>query len=223
MLKSIPFYSSLLDREITKDIKAVHSHLLVYGAMEVHSFGKLGCIASNETIGQETGLTKGTVAKCMSQLNAGGWVKVTLNKGKRVSITPLLEIQPPLPAGKPPFTPESTPLYPQVNIDNILDNSIGNNKEHTYSNGEVGNLFIDFWKEYPNRRIERQKCEKIFSLLTIEVATFIISNVIERKTSVEWTKESGQYVPNTYKYLKNKRWEDEIIKKEVFYFDGRTK
>lgn len=123
MLKSIPFYNSLLKADLGNKQIATHAHVLIYGAIEVHSWGKLGCIASNETIGSSTGMTKNTVAKCLSQIAKAGWVQVELKNGKRTKILPLLEIATPLPHGKPPFTVQKTPLYRTVNIDNILDNN----------------------------------------------------------------------------------------------------
>jgi len=125
MLHTISFHASLLGRQLDEKIKSTNAHVLIYGAIEVHAMGNMGCIASNELIGKETGMTKNTVAKCISQIAKAGWVSVKLNKtNHRLSITPLLEIQaPPLPHGKPPFTGEKTPLYHTVNIDNILDNN----------------------------------------------------------------------------------------------------
>lgn len=123
MLKSIPFYNSLLKADLGNNQVATHAHVLIYGAIEVHSWGKHGCIASNETIGSSTGMTKNTVAKCLSQIAKAGWVQVDLQNGKRTKIVPLLEIATPLPYSKPPFTVQKTPLYRTVNIDNILNNN----------------------------------------------------------------------------------------------------
>lgn len=121
MLHTISFHASLLGRQLDEKVKSTNAHVLIYGAVEVHSFGEKGCIASNETIGTETGMTKNTVAKCLSQMAKAGWIEVYIRNGKRISITPLLVIQPPLPHGKPPFTVEKTPLYHMVNIDNSID------------------------------------------------------------------------------------------------------
>lgn len=38
----------------------------------------------------------------------------------------------------------------------------------------------------------------------------IISDVEARKTSRDWTKDGGQYIPNPSTYLNQRRWEDEI-------------
>ena len=117
MLKHIPFYASLLNRELSKGIKATTSHVLVYGAVEAHSMGYKGCIASNKTIAQETGLSESTVASQLSRLHAAGWIKVNMKNGHRQSIEPLMVI-------KPPFDPHQTPLQPPSNIEDSNKNTV---------------------------------------------------------------------------------------------------
>lgn len=126
MLRSIPFYSSLLGKQINEKTNATHSHVLLYGAIEVHSFGKRGCVASNATIAQETGLTESTVSKTLSQLVSCGWVRVTWKGekfGRRDQIIPLLEIAPLL-HSKTTLTDQKGYPYSPVKIDNSKDNSI---------------------------------------------------------------------------------------------------
>lgn len=143
MLKNIPFYSSLLGRQIGKTTTK-HSHVLVYGAIEAHSMGEKGCIASNKTIALETGLGEGTVANRISELNQFGWIKVTLNDyNHRTSIVPLLELRVPSLPSEPPFTPELTPLHSPVNIEysnknTVIDNS--SNEELAKANSESFSL-----------------------------------------------------------------------------------
>ncbi len=127
MLKHIPFYASLLGREITGKIKATNRHVLVYGAIEVHSTGKLGCIASNQTIADETGLATRVVSLTISDLKKAGWVDFTLDQNFfRSPITPLLNISTPYTKNVPTPTLNNTPpLHKNTHIGNI----IGNNKE----------------------------------------------------------------------------------------------
>lgn len=114
MLKHIPFYASLLGRQLTTTIKATHSHVLVYGAIEVHSFGEMGCIASNKTIAEETGLKQSSVATVISTLAKAGWVAVELDENNhRLSIEPLMVIEAPLYGHK---TPLQSPLSPNGDL-----------------------------------------------------------------------------------------------------------
>lgn len=125
MLKHIPFYASLLGREITEKTKATNRHVLVYGAIEVHSTGKLGCIASNQTIAEETGLATRVVSLTISDLKKAGWVDFTLDQNFfRSPITPLLNISTPYTKNVPPPTLNNTPpLHKKAHIDNNIGNS----------------------------------------------------------------------------------------------------
>lgn len=117
MLKHIPFYASLLERPEKPTIGMV----LVYGAIEAHSFGEKGCIASNKTIAQETGLKEKTVANAISLLNKYRWVIVHLdNNNHRTLIEPSLTIE-------PPFTVQGTPLPATRNIEYSNKNTVREN------------------------------------------------------------------------------------------------
>lgn len=148
MLKSIPFYSSLLNKPLSSKKNATHSHVLVYGAIEAHAHGELGCIASNATLAAETGMTEGTIANCLSALAKAGWIKVTSKQGKhsaRDQIIPLLEVAIPTfpkkevsPQDEGVSSPDETGLtprlnrfHPQMNIDSSIDNILDNSLEKT--------------------------------------------------------------------------------------------
>jgi hypothetical protein len=125
MLKHIPFYASLLKAELfpgnDEIIVSNQGHVLVYGAVEAHSMGDKGCIASNKTIGNETGLSAGRVANLLSELNKAGWVHVNLNgNNQRENIIPLLTLHADV---NPPSRVSEPPLHADVNIDNNLEYS----------------------------------------------------------------------------------------------------
>ena len=135
MLHTISFHASLLGRELDQNTKSTNAHVLLYGAIEVHTLGEKGCIASNALLAKETGLTPNTVAKCLSQMNHGGWIEIT-SKGQKHSyrdkIIPLLEIiapksyhtvKPVLPDSKTSLTVEYNQSYRTVNRDNSIDNN----------------------------------------------------------------------------------------------------
>ncbi len=167
MLKNIPFYSSLLGRQIGKTTTK-HSHVLIYGAIEAHSMGKKGCIASNKTIALETGLGEGTVANRISELNQFGWIKVTLNDyNHRTSIVPLLELRVPSLPSEPPFTHQLTPLHSPVNIECSIEYSNKNTvKENSVSSNEESKSFTSTRK-------------------TVSKASRVSKNFSESKNSVE--------------------------------------
>lgn len=152
MLKHVPFYSQLVGKTLTgvklknKQLYATASHVLVYGAVEAHSKGPKGCVAGNDTIGAETGLTEGTVAKTICQLSAAGWVVVSLTaRNYRTAIKPadlttlaLLDSkakpvdndEPALPHSKAPGLLDSNAqLYSGVNIEDNSKNTDKNTLE----------------------------------------------------------------------------------------------
>lgn len=96
-LYNIPFYNALLRKPLYQDKgktkHAVYSHVLVYGAIVIHSQGDLGCIASNETIAKEVGMSAATVANAISDLKKAGWLKVEMRSASmRSKIFPMLGI-----------------------------------------------------------------------------------------------------------------------------------
>lgn len=91
-LKQIPFYASLLGKELAGGVKATNCHVLVYGAIEAHCFGGNGCTASNATIAAETGLKESTVKTIVCMLCRSLWISIERNEnGMRKKMDPLLE------------------------------------------------------------------------------------------------------------------------------------
>ena len=73
------------------------------------------------------------------------------------------------------------------------------------------NPFDKFWAAYP-KKVAKPVAEKAFQKLNPSENLWkrIISDVEARKTSRDWTKDGGQYIPNPSTYLNQRRWEDEI-------------
>ena len=171
MLKHIPFYASLLGRTMSNGKKSNNGMVLVYGAIEVHAMGEKGCIASNKRIADETGLSAGTVANYISELNRSGWVEVVtknINGGiVRLEIKPLLTIEAPSRKNdtphtsvKPPSPGDDTPLHASVNIGNTIENieNTGLPKgkgdtPKTYGNTDINGLF-EYWSDKLGYSIE---------------------------------------------------------------------
>ena len=72
-------------------------------------------------------------------------------------------------------------------------------------------LFERFWSAYP-KKVAKPVAEKAFQKLnpSAELGERILSDIELRKTSKDWTKDGGQYIPNPSTYLNQRRWEDEI-------------
>jgi len=70
--------------------------------------------------------------------------------------------------------------------------------------------FEIFWKAYP-RKVGKGFAQKSFEKVKPDDALFAtILKALERaKTSAQWTKDGGQYIPNPATWLNQRRWEDE--------------
>ena len=72
-------------------------------------------------------------------------------------------------------------------------------------------LFDVFWKEYPKTQGKAQAL-KTWKKLNPNQHLFdlIISSVVKFKSSNEWKKDGGQFIPNASTWLNGERWEDEL-------------
>lgn len=213
MLHTIPFHASLLNKELRNNKKTTNSHVLIYGAVEIHAIGDKGCIASNEHIAKETGLSKQTVANCISEISSIGWIKVNIKSGMRTSIEPLLTINTLTSQSNPPYSTEYTPLLPKVtpltsgsNIDNILDNSIDNTNTYTRE-------FDEFWKIYPKKNGKKNAFSQWKKLIKQDRQK-AVDDIPKRKLDDKWL---GGYIKDPERYLKDRQFEDEIrtTKKQI--------
>lgn len=87
-MKSIPFYSELLEEGTTNEV-------LLYGLIEALSFSEGFCWATNETMAERLGVSKGTIKNLLSSISKKRWVEVKVVGNKRVSMKPLLTIKKP--------------------------------------------------------------------------------------------------------------------------------
>lgn len=71
-----------------------------------------------------------------------------------------------------------------------------------------GAEFEKFWSAYP-RKEGKQKARAAFEKVTAPLETLL--EALERqKTSAQWTKDGGQFIPHPATWLNGKRWEDQL-------------
>lgn len=70
--------------------------------------------------------------------------------------------------------------------------------------------FDIFWEAYPKKR-SKGDAEKAWKKIkpNEQLLTAILSKLEQAKTSVEWTKDGGQFIPYPASWLNAKGWEDE--------------
>ncbi len=81
--------------------------------------------------------------------------------------------------------------------------------------------FEEFWKVYPKKKA-RKNAEKKFLTLTHELLPKIIAAIEKQRSSFDWQKEKGKYIPFPSTWLNGERWKDEEVEStQTFYPTGQ--
>lgn len=83
---------------------------------------------------------------------------------------------------------------------------------------DVDDLFSEFWKEYP-RKVAKPVAYKSFVKLNPNRALLdtMLSALKRQKSSRDWLKDGGQFIPHPSTWLNQRRWEDEAGNVEITY------
>lgn len=99
---------------------------------------------------------------------------------------------------------ETTPETPQSKVKESKDKS-----KVKESINNINVLFESFWKAYP-KKVGKGAAEKAWQ--KIKPSERLLNEMVEaiqkQRTSKEWIKEDGQFIPNPATWLNQKRWED---------------
>lgn len=92
-------------------------------------------------------------------------------------------------------------------------------KERHIKKEETDNSFSLFWKTYPNKK-EKGDAEKAWKSLrpNQELQQVILSAIEAAKLSHKWREEGGKFIPYPAKWLRRKRWEDEVSSPDNDFF-----
>ena len=77
---------------------------------------------------------------------------------------------------------------------------------YTASSKPKQEAFERFWIAYP-KKVGKEAARKAFAKVKVPVDT-LVSAVEAQKTSAQWTRDNGQYIPNPATWLNQGRWED---------------
>ena len=99
-----------------------------------------------------------------------------------------------------PSTDDNGSDHNNINKINIKDNK-----------KDIDIRFDRFWVVYP-RHTAKQNAKKSFEKLNPddELLSTMISAVEKQKTSDQWTRDNGQFIPHPATWLNQRRWEDEM-------------
>jgi hypothetical protein len=83
--------------------------------------------------------------------------------------------------------------------------------------GKGTNGFACFWDAYPKKKSKGQ-AEKAWSKIepNEQLLATMLAKIEQARTSVEWTREGGQFIPHPATWLNAKGWEDEYTPPSQF-------
>lgn len=100
----------------------------------------------------------------------------------------------------------------EVNVTASTQRKEKKTKENKIKPNQTKELFEKVWSVYP-KKFKRQEALEEFCYLNVsaELADRMVKSIEQQKGQENWKIENGRYVPFLVNWLKNKRWEDEII------------
>lgn len=104
-------------------------------------------------------------------------------------------------------------------VDDRARPSTNNDETHQTKNKNItpltpqGELFGRFWAAYP-KKVGKANCERWFARHKVDEETLqaMFESLAYLKTTEQWQKDGGQYIPNPQTWLNGRRWEDESAK-----------
>ncbi|MDC5478011.1 hypothetical protein OHW93_17000 [Acinetobacter baumannii] len=105
------------------------------------------------------------------------------------------------------LNPESFNLNPDsLNPENNICSS---DDEHTHVQNSNEKLFEEFWEAYPKKQQKKTAFEK-FKKINFKKYPFekIMNALEQQKSSSQWLKENGQFIPMPSTWIHQERWND---------------
>ena len=100
----------------------------------------------------------------------------------------------------------------QKDNDNIKNN-FNDNIKHKCDVSELGeNAFDIFWDFYP-KKVGRIPASEKFAEVEVPLQV-LLKAIKEQQQSLQWQRDGGAFIPNPATWLQERRWEDELPRKE---------
>ena len=73
------------------------------------------------------------------------------------------------------------------------------------------NAFAEFWASYP-KKIARGAAEKSFRKIgePSKMLPVLLAAITAQKSTAQWQRDNGQFIPNPATWLNQRRWEDDL-------------
>lgn len=102
-----------------------------------------------------------------------------------------------------------TKTEPKPNSSSSISSSSSKKETTPYNPPKGDNGFEMFWKEYP-KRIGKKAALNAWGKNSKPPIEQIIEALKKQKSSLDWIKEGGKYIPHPTTWLNQGRWDDEI-------------
>ncbi|MCP1173774.1 hypothetical protein [Ralstonia chuxiongensis] len=116
------------------------------------------------------------------------------------------------PSSLPPPDDASHTREPRVDHASGRDSDVQVGREGKESNkhASVDAMFEEFWTAYP-KKVSKAAALKAYRKIkpSESLQAEILAAVSRAKTSVDWSKDDGQFIPYPASWLNARRWEDE--------------
>ena len=114
---------------------------------------------------------------------------------------------------KPKENPDGFEKEPTNNLNHkpLTTNQEPKEKSSCDQQADHAATFDSFWKLYPNKT-GKKPAQQAWTKLKPEgeLLNMIMSALALQRSSHDWTKDGGQYVPHARTWLNQNRWEDEV-------------
>ena len=99
---------------------------------------------------------------------------------------------------------------PNPNLNPNLEKTLAHSPSGEGGKRKVADFDV-FWAAYPKKK-SKGDAEKAWKALNpdCELLAIMLDKLAIAKTSPEWTKQGGQFIPHPATWLRGKRWEDEF-------------
>ena len=212
-----PNYYAIIPANVRYDKRLSANAKLLYGEITALSNKNGICFATNQYFANLYGLSSISISRLIKTLKDNGYIstQITYKKGTNEIDKRYIQI---CKEGINNF--DNTPVNINVKDNNTSTNNTSiNNPLYNPQKGENKKineeLFNKFWNEYPKKK-SKGNVEKWFekNKPTEELINLMIEKLRVLKTTSQWTKKNGQYIPYPTTWLNAKGWEDEITIEE---------
>lgn len=184
------------------------------------------CFPAVAAIARKVRLKERQTQRVVNQLINDGFVIVEANKGGgmpgesrryRIVLHRLTGVLDDTPTGDTHDTPTGVPDDADgchfAPLTGVLDDTLTVMEPSlTVSTSSQSDVFDIFWRAYPNKKAKGD-AQRAWKRLkpNAGLAASILQAIEAQKSSEDWTKENGKFIPHPATWLNGRRWEDENV------------